>query len=95
MAWTIALSFRNLPAVQIIAVEELSTYDVLRNDWLVFTPAALAKVEGVEELVIDRTSADSPAVAAALRDSRLIYLLGGFPHYLGRIRHRHSVQILV
>lgn len=32
----------------------------------------------------DRASAESPAVAAALRDSRLIYLLGGFPHYLGQ-----------
>jgi cyanophycinase len=34
--------------------------------------------------LIDRASAESPAVAAALRDSRLIYLLGGFPHYLGQ-----------
>src|SRR5215217_6429692 len=34
--------------------------------------------------LIDRTSADSPAIAAALRESRLIYLLGGFPHYLGQ-----------
>jgi len=34
--------------------------------------------------LIDRASADSPAVGAALRESRLIYLLGGFPHYLGQ-----------
>jgi len=34
--------------------------------------------------LIDRASADSPAVVAALRESRLIYLLGGFPHYLGQ-----------
>src|SRR5262249_57463633 len=34
--------------------------------------------------LIDRASADSPMVTAALRDSRLIYLLGGFPHYLGQ-----------
>jgi cyanophycinase len=34
--------------------------------------------------LIDRASADSPAVTAALRESRLIYLLGGFPHYLGQ-----------
>jgi len=34
--------------------------------------------------LIDHTSADSPAIAAALRESRLIYLLGGFPHYLGQ-----------
>jgi cyanophycinase len=34
--------------------------------------------------LIDHASADSPAVVAALRESRLIYLLGGFPHYLGQ-----------
>jgi cyanophycinase len=33
--------------------------------------------------LIDRVSAESPAIAAALRESRLIYLLGGFTHYLG------------
>jgi cyanophycinase len=34
--------------------------------------------------LIDRDSAEQPEVAAALRESRLIYLLGGFTHYLGR-----------
>ena len=34
--------------------------------------------------LIDRTSAGSPAVVAALRAARLIYLLGGFPHHLGQ-----------
>jgi cyanophycinase len=34
--------------------------------------------------LIDRASADSPAIVAALRESRLIYLLGGFPHHLGQ-----------
>src|SRR3954462_961725 len=34
--------------------------------------------------LIDRASADRPAIVAALRESRLIYLLGGFPHYLGQ-----------
>ncbi len=34
--------------------------------------------------LLDRTSADSPAIVAALQQSRLIYLLGGFPHYLGQ-----------
>jgi cyanophycinase len=34
--------------------------------------------------LIDRASADSAEIAAALRESRLIYLLGGFPHYLGQ-----------
>jgi large subunit ribosomal protein L4 len=34
-------SFRNLPAVQIIDVAELNAYDVLVNDWVVFTTATL------------------------------------------------------
>jgi cyanophycinase len=32
----------------------------------------------------DRASADDPAVVAALRDARLIYLLGGFTHHLAQ-----------
>jgi len=34
--------------------------------------------------LIDRASANSQAIVAALQESRLIYLLGGFPHYLGQ-----------
>ena len=34
--------------------------------------------------LIDRASANSAEVAEALRRSRLIYLLGGFTHYLGQ-----------
>jgi len=41
-----ALSFRNLPHVQLIQVGELNAYDVLCNDWIVFTQAALAHVGG-------------------------------------------------
>jgi large subunit ribosomal protein L4 len=33
----VALSFRNLPNVQLIAPGELNAYDVLCNDWIVFT----------------------------------------------------------
>ena len=36
-----ALSFRNLPAVQIITPGELNAYDVLVNDWVVFTSGTL------------------------------------------------------
>jgi large subunit ribosomal protein L4 len=36
-----ALSFRNLPAVQLITPGELNAYDVLVNDWIVFTTATL------------------------------------------------------
>jgi large subunit ribosomal protein L4 len=34
-------SFRNLADVQLILVDELNTYDVLCNDWLVFTRSTL------------------------------------------------------
>jgi cyanophycinase len=33
--------------------------------------------------LIDRASANDPAIVDTLEKSRLIYLLGGFPHYLG------------
>lgn len=36
-----ALSFRNIPEVQLITPGELNTYDVLCNDWIVFTRATL------------------------------------------------------
>ncbi|HVT77461.1 MAG TPA: 50S ribosomal protein L4 [Acidimicrobiales bacterium] len=36
-------SFRNLPEVQVMLVGELNTYDVLVNDWIVFTQATLPK----------------------------------------------------
>jgi len=38
---TAALSFRNIPAVQLIEVGELNAYDVLVNDWVVFTKDTL------------------------------------------------------
>jgi cyanophycinase len=34
--------------------------------------------------LIDRLSANDPAIVDVLKKSRLIYLLGGFPHYLGQ-----------
>lgn len=34
--------------------------------------------------LIDRPSAEDPGIARALAQSRLIYLLGGFPRYLGQ-----------
>ena len=36
-----ALSFRNLPEVQLIVPGELNAYDVLCNDWIVFTENTL------------------------------------------------------
>jgi large subunit ribosomal protein L4 len=40
-----ALSFRNLPEVQLIAPGELNAYDVLCNDWIVFTQDVLPSYE--------------------------------------------------
>jgi len=34
--------------------------------------------------LIDRESADAPEIVASLKQSKLIYLLGGFPHHLGQ-----------
>jgi len=42
-AW---LSFRNLPSVQVIAAAELNAYDVLCNDWVVFTQDVVPDADG-------------------------------------------------
>jgi large subunit ribosomal protein L4 len=44
-----AKSFRNLANVQVVRSVELNAYDVLCNDWLVFTQASLPKTKAVEE----------------------------------------------
>jgi large subunit ribosomal protein L4 len=41
-----ALSFRNLPEVQLIAPGELNAYDVLCNEWIVFTRGNVPSAEG-------------------------------------------------
>jgi large subunit ribosomal protein L4 len=38
---TATRAFRNLQDVQLILVDELNAYDVLCNDWIVFTPETL------------------------------------------------------
>ena len=52
----VALSFRNLPEVQLIKAGELNAYDILCNDWVVFTTATLPTTD---------TTSDAPAPAAA------------------------------
>ena len=42
-------SFRNLPEVQLIEIGELNAYDVLCNDWIVFTKETLPAVKGASE----------------------------------------------
>jgi large subunit ribosomal protein L4 len=41
-------SFRNLPEVQTIRARELNAYDVLVNDWVVFTQATLPGADAEE-----------------------------------------------
>ena len=43
-----ALSFRNLPEVQLLLVGELNAYDVLCNDWIVFTKQTLPAAASAE-----------------------------------------------
>jgi large subunit ribosomal protein L4 len=40
-----ALSFRNIPEIQLCQAGELNAYDVLCNDWIVFTQGSLSFVE--------------------------------------------------
>jgi large subunit ribosomal protein L4 len=55
-----ALSFRNLPKVQVIGPGELNAYDVLCNEWIVFTKDVLPEAA---PLPIDQPS--SPAEGSA------------------------------
>ena len=76
-------SFRNLPRVQALLVGELNAYDVLCNDWIVFTsetlpgggvtgeapePANEAAVAREETEVNDRAAVDEQAAADAGAD---------------------------
>ena len=47
------LSFRNLGHVHLLASDQLNAYDILVNDWVVFTQATLPGAAAVD--------ADSPA----------------------------------
>ncbi len=60
-----ALSFRNLPAVQLIAPGELNAYDVLCNDWIVFTASTLPSddVSTVPATADETAEEEAPVVA--------------------------------
>jgi large subunit ribosomal protein L4 len=58
------ISLRNIPAVEIIAVDQLNTYDVVKSDDVVFTKAAYEALVGqtIElEPAADDAAADDPA----------------------------------
>ena len=59
-----ALSFRNIPEVQLIAPGELNAYDVLCNDWIVFTQDLLPSFEGPVKPAADAETADAGEQAA-------------------------------
>jgi large subunit ribosomal protein L4 len=58
-----ALSFRNIPEVQLIAPGELNAYDVLCNDWIVFTEDTLP-MSATVETASTTDAAKSPAKKA-------------------------------
>ncbi|MGZ5367669.1 MAG: 50S ribosomal protein L4, partial [Aeromicrobium sp.] len=62
-----ALSFRNIPEVQLIAPGELNAYDVLCNDWIVFTEDTLPSTSATTSATTSSIAPAevAPAVAAA------------------------------
>jgi large subunit ribosomal protein L4 len=61
-------SFANLPNVQTLQVAELNAYDILRNDWVVFTDETLPGASGASSEALDldahaATDADTDPVA--------------------------------
>lgn len=56
-------SFRNLRRVQLILVGELNPYDILCNDWIVFTTETLPGASDIETVSV--ASTPSPEVSAA------------------------------
>ncbi len=57
-------SFRNLPGIQLILATELNAYDILCNDWVVFTRETLPG-----ETAVDQDGANGSEAAPAAIDS--------------------------
>jgi large subunit ribosomal protein L4 len=65
-----ALSFRNIPEVQLIAPGELNAYDVLCNDWIVFTEDTLPSTASADaEPAIEQGESEADAEPAIEDDS--------------------------
>jgi len=60
-------SFSNLPDVQTIVAGELNAYDILVNDWVVFTDETLPGGGGT--VVVDDSATDTPVSADADADA--------------------------
>ena len=65
-----ALSFRNLPEVQLIEPGELNAYDVLCNDWIVFTEDTLPDRRRRADSAGRRGADDEPTRPRPPRPSR-------------------------
>ena len=62
-------SFRNIPRIHLISLDQLNTYDVLARDWILFTRSALDKLnaraqEGPSPAAADAVKAATEAVVA-------------------------------
>jgi large subunit ribosomal protein L4 len=64
-----ALSFRNLPKVQIIGPGELNAYDVLCNEWVVFTKDVLPAGTPVSSAAAEGSASDEAGISADQKDA--------------------------
>ena len=64
-----ALSFRNLANVQVISPGELNTYDVLCNDWIVFSKDVVPAAEGPSAATKAQRAAETEAEATEVAAS--------------------------
>ena len=65
----VARSFRNLPAVQLIKATELNAYDILCNDWIVFSQSNLPQSDpSRDDPAPPDTSTDDPSPPDASAD---------------------------
>jgi large subunit ribosomal protein L4 len=62
-------SFRNLQRVQVLLAGELNAYDVLCNDWIVFTSETLPGGDAASEAAGETAPATEPTAAAAESES--------------------------
>ena len=58
-------SFGNLPDIQTMLVNELNAYDILVNDWIVFTDATLPGAVGASRPVVEVEAEPEPEPAKA------------------------------
>ncbi|MDR1767850.1 MAG: 50S ribosomal protein L4, partial [Propionibacteriaceae bacterium] len=66
------LSLRNVPNIHALAVDQLNAYDVLANDEVVFTAAALADFVGGEPVGEEAPQAEDDADAAKTADEAAV-----------------------